>query len=78
MLLPMADGIAKGLVNILSPVSPVIEKILDYIWKNRMRNLHSHDFEIFLFGRKVLLKFVGLIFPGGTVDIIKIPEPPFD
>ena len=24
------------------------------------------------------LKFVDLIFPGGTVDIINIPEPPFD
>ena len=25
---------------------------------------------------EVLLKFVDLIFPGGTVDIIDIPEPP--
>ena len=24
----------------------------------------------------MLLKFVDLIFPGGTVDIINIPEPP--
>ena len=27
---------------------------------------------------EMLLKFVDMIFPGGTVDIINIPEPPFD
>ena len=31
-----------------------------------------------IYGIEVLLKFVDLIFPGGIVDIINIPEPPFD
>ena len=31
-----------------------------------------------IYGIEVLLKFVDLIFPGGTVDIINIPEPPLD
>ena len=28
----------------LKNFSPVDEKISDYIWKNRMRNLHSHQY----------------------------------
>ena len=35
-------------------------------------------FDVWIYGMKVLLKFVDLIFPGGTVDIINIPEPPLD
>ena len=33
---------------------------------------------MWIYGTEVLLKFVDLIFPGGTVDIINIPEPLFD
>ena len=32
---------------------------------------------VWIYGGEVLLKFVDLLFPGGTVDIINIPEPPF-
>ena len=35
-------------------------------------------FDVWIYGIEVLLKFVDFIFPGGTVDIINIPEPPFD
>ena len=31
---------------------------------------------VWIYRVEVLLKFVVLIFPGGTVDIINIPEPP--
>ena len=36
------------------------------------------EFNVWIYGIEVLLKFVDLIFPGGTVDIINIPAPPFD
>ena len=36
------------------------------------------NFDVWICGIEVLLKFVDLIFPGGTVDIINIPEPPLD
>ena len=36
------------------------------------------EFDVLIYGIEVLLKFVDLIFPGGTVDIISIPEPPLD
>ena len=36
------------------------------------------EFDVGIYGIEVLLKFVDLIFPGGTVDIINIPEPPLD
>ena len=36
------------------------------------------EFDAWTYGIKVLLKFVDLIFPVGTVDIINIPKPPFD
>ena len=36
------------------------------------------EFGAWIYGIEVLLKFVDLIFPGGTVDIINIPESPFD
>ena len=32
--------------------------------------------DVWTYGIEVLLKFVDLIFPGGTVDIINVPEPP--
>ena len=35
-------------------------------------------FDVWIYGVEVPLKFVELIFPGGTVDIINTPEPPFD
>ena len=35
-------------------------------------------FHVWIYRIEVLLKFVDLIFPGGTVDIINIPEPPLD
>ena len=35
-------------------------------------------FGVWMYGVEVLLKFVDLIFPGCTVDIINIPDPPFD
>ena len=35
-------------------------------------------FDVWIYGIEVLLKFVDLIFPGGTVDVITIPEQPFD
>ena len=35
-------------------------------------------FDVWIYGTEVLLKFVDLIFSGGTVNIINIPEPPFD
>ena len=34
--------------------------------------------DVWIYGIEVLLKFVDLIFSGGTVDIINIPEPPLD
>ena len=36
------------------------------------------EFEVWIYGIEVLLKFVDLIFPSGTVDIINIPEPSLD
>ena len=36
------------------------------------------EFDVWIYGIEVLLKFVDLIFPGGTVDIINMPEPPLD
>ena len=36
------------------------------------------EFDVWIYGIEVLLKFADLILPGGTVDIINIPEPPFD
>ena len=36
------------------------------------------EFDVWIYGIKVLLKFDDLLFPGGTVDIINIPEPPLD
>ena len=36
------------------------------------------EFDVWICGIKVPLKFVDLIFPGGTVDITNIPEPPLD
>ena len=36
------------------------------------------EFDVWIYGIEVLLKIVDLIFPGGTVDIINIPEPPLD
>ena len=35
-------------------------------------------YDMWIFGIEVLLKLVDLIIPGGTVNIINIPEPPFD
>ena len=34
-------------------------------------------FNVWIYGIEVLLKFVDLVFPGGTVDIINIPDLPF-
>ena len=34
------------------------------------------EFGVWIYGFEMLLKFVDLIFPGGTVDTINIPEPP--
>ena len=36
------------------------------------------NFDVWIYGIDMLLKFVDLIFPGSTVDIINIPEPPLD
>ena len=36
------------------------------------------EFYGWIYGIEVLLMFVDLIFPGATMDIINIPEPPFD
>ena len=36
------------------------------------------EFDVWIYGVEVLMKFVDLAFPGGTVDIINIPKPPFD
>ena len=36
------------------------------------------EFDVWIYGIEVLLKFVELIFPSGTVDIINIPEQPLD
>ena len=36
------------------------------------------EFDVCIYGIEVHLKFVDLIFPDGTVDIINIPEPSFD
>ena len=36
------------------------------------------EFDVWIYGIQVLLKFVDLIFLGGTVEIINISEPPFD
>ena len=35
-------------------------------------------FDVWIYGIEVLLKFVDLIFPGGIVDIIIMPEPSLD
>ena len=32
------------------------------------------EFDVWIYGIEVLLKFVDLIFPGGTVDIINMPK----
>ena len=34
------------------------------------------EYDVWIYGIKVLFKFLDLIFPGGTVDIISMPEPP--
>ena len=36
------------------------------------------EFDVWIYGIEVLLKFVDLIFSGGTVDIINIHEPQLD
>ena len=36
------------------------------------------EFDALIYGMQVILKFVDLILPGSTVDIINIPEPPLD
>ena len=36
------------------------------------------EFDVWIYGVEVMLKFVDTILPGGTVDIINIPEPAFD
>ena len=36
------------------------------------------EVDVWICETEVVLKFVDLIFPGGTVDIINIPEPPFN
>ena len=36
------------------------------------------EFDVWIYGIEEFLKLVDLIFPGGTVDIINIPEPLFD
>ena len=36
------------------------------------------ELDVLIYGVEVLLKFVDLIFPGGTVGIINISELPFD
>ena len=36
------------------------------------------EFDVWIYGKEVILKFVDLIFPVGTDDIINIPEPPLD
>ena len=35
-------------------------------------------FDVWIYGTEVILKFVDLTFPGGTVDIINIPEATLD
>ena len=35
-------------------------------------------FDVWIYEVEMLMKFVDLIFSGGTVDIINIPEPSFD
>ena len=35
-------------------------------------------FDVWIYGIEVLLKFVDLVFTGGTVDIINICESPFN
>ena len=36
------------------------------------------EFDVWIYGIEVLLKSVDYIFPGDTVDIMNIPEPPLD
>ena len=36
------------------------------------------EFDVWIYGIEMLLNLVDLIFPGGTVDIISIPESPLD
>ena len=55
-----------GLIRISRKESPSVPG-------SSMVNLMCRSMEI-----EVLLKLVDLIFAGGTVDIINIPEPPLD
>ena len=63
----------KNIDHIRPVTEPIVKPIISEIVPKHVNHVPSTEHAI-----EVPLKFVDLIFPGGTVDIVNISEPPFD